>query len=59
MSNCCFKPTLQTDRQRLAGLVREHLGDDILRQVQQPPPWRDNIEASRAKMACRHARSLV
>jgi hypothetical protein len=47
------RSSIQTDKQRLAGLVHEHLGDDILRLVQQHPRWRDNIEANRERLACR------
>jgi hypothetical protein len=50
------RSALQTDKQRLARLVREHLGDNILHLVQQQPPWRDNIEASRERLACRQER---
>jgi len=47
---------LGADKRRLAALVREHLGEDILRQVQEQPRWRDNVEANREKMACRYER---
>lgn len=50
------RSSLQNDKTHLADLVREHLGSDILLQVQQAPLWRDNIGASREKMACRYER---
>ena len=50
---------LQNDKHRLARLAIEHLGEDILKEVQRLPQWRDNLVASREKMACRYARSLV
>jgi hypothetical protein len=50
------RSALQTDKQRLARLVREHLGQDVLSQVQQLPRWTDNLNASRAKLACRSER---
>jgi hypothetical protein len=40
------RSSLQQDKQRLARLVREHLGPDILHQVQEQPRWRDNVQAS-------------
>jgi hypothetical protein len=50
------RSALQKDKERLAGLVREHFGPDILVLVQQQPKWRDNIDASRERMACRYER---
>jgi hypothetical protein len=41
---------------RLARLVREHLGEDVLRQVQEQPRWRDSVHASRERSACRYER---
>ena len=41
------RSTLQTPKQRLARLIRECLGEDILRQVQVQPPYRDTVNASR------------
>ncbi len=45
--------TLQSTKNRLAGIIREHLGEDILRQVQERPGWHSNIAASRERMFCR------
>jgi hypothetical protein len=53
------RSALQCDKQRLARLAIEHLGVDILVEVQRLPQWRNNLLASREKMACRYARSLV
>jgi hypothetical protein len=50
------RSSLQGDKMRLAELVREHLGEDVLRQVQQQPRWRDNVQASRERSACRYER---
>ena len=52
------RSSLQNDKDRLARLVIEHLGTDILRQVQELPRWQDNLQASRERLACRYARSL-
>ena len=53
------RSSLQNDRMRLARLAIEHLGADILTEVQRLPQWRDSIAAGREKMACRYARSLA
>ena len=53
------RSSLQNDKARLARLAIEHLGADILKEVQRLPQWRDGIVAGREKMACRYARSLV
>ena len=50
------RSTLQTDKAHLAELVKLHLGEDVLTRVQEQPHWRDNIEASRERLACRHER---
>jgi hypothetical protein len=50
------RSSLQGDKMRLARLVREHLGEDVLRQVQEQPRWRDCVHASRERSACRYAR---
>ncbi|MGH7973058.1 MAG: hypothetical protein ACREIC_30440, partial [Limisphaerales bacterium] len=51
--------TLRTDRRRLARLVREQFGPDILVLVQEQPRWRDTVLATRAKAARRYARQPV
>jgi hypothetical protein len=53
------RSSLQNDKMRLARLAIEHLGADILTEVQRLPQWRDSIAAGREKMACRYARSLA
>ena len=53
------RSSLQSDKMCLAELVREHLGADILTEVQRLPQWRDNLVASRERLACRNARSLA
>ncbi|MGH7970761.1 MAG: hypothetical protein ACREIC_18710 [Limisphaerales bacterium] len=50
------RSTLQSEKNRLARLVREHLGQNILQQVQEVPRWRDNLSAWHAKSACRYER---
>jgi hypothetical protein len=50
------RSSLQGDKMRLARLVKEHLGEDITRQVQEQPRWRDCVHASRERSACRYER---
>ena len=51
------RSALQNDKEKLARLAIEHLGPDILTEVQRLPQWKDNLVASRQKMAIRWARS--
>ena len=50
------RSTLQTAKNRLAALVLEFLGVDILIEVLRLPGWKDGINAHREMMACRHDR---
>jgi hypothetical protein len=50
---------LRNDKRRLAMLVLEHLGEDILRQVQELPAWMDNLVANRETFACRVERQAA
>ena len=53
------RSSLQTRKEKLAKLIRECLGDDILRQVQEHPGWRNGLEATRERLACRWARQAA
>src|SRR6266404_2379182 len=53
------RSALQHDKQRLARLVCEHLGQDVLLQVQSQPRWTDNIAAHREKLAYRYDRQVA
>ena len=53
------RSALQGDKQCLAKLVREHLGQDILSQVQESPRWMDTVSAYREKLACRYERQAA
>jgi len=46
------RSSLQTDKMRLAQLAIEHLGADIVTEVQRLPQWWDSIVAGMEKMAC-------
>ena len=50
------RSAIQNDKDRLAQLVRQHLGEDILARVQESPRWMDNLAASREKLGCRYER---
>ena len=53
------RSALQSDKRGLARLVREHLGQDILRQVQESPRWLINVAANRERLACRIERQIA
>ena len=50
---------IQNHKDRLARLIKECMGEDILRQVQQQPGWHNDMHATREKLACRWERSTV
>ena len=50
------RSSLQTRKNQLAAQIREYLGEDILRQVQEHPGWRHGLEATRERLACRWER---
>ena len=47
------RSTIQNHKDRLACLVKEHLGEDILRQIQEQPGWHNDMRVTREKLACR------
>jgi hypothetical protein len=53
------RSALQQDKRSLARLVRQHLGPDILRQVQELPRWVINVAANRERSACRIERQIA
>ena len=53
------RSALQNDKQRLAGLILEHLGPDILQQVQSLPGWMSNVVATHQRRACRAERQMA
>ncbi len=53
------RSTIQNQKDRLARLIKAHLGADILRQVQEQPGWHNDMHATREKLACRWERSTV
>ena len=53
------RSTIQNHKDRLARLIKECMGEDILRQVQEQPGWHNDIHATREKLACRWERSTI
>ena len=53
------RSTLQNHKDRLARLIKAHMGEDILRQVQEQPGWHNDVQAIRQKLACRWERSTT
>ena len=53
------RSALQNDKVRLANLVRECLGDNIVSQVLTQPAWHDNVDAARDRQACRWDRQAA
>jgi FixJ family two-component response regulator len=47
---------IQTGKRHLAKAIVELMGPDILLQVRKLPRWRDSINASRERLACREQR---
>ena len=50
------RSSLQDDKARLDRLIREHLGKDILVQIQASPGWRNTLDAVLERFACRAER---
>ncbi|MEI6193800.1 MAG: hypothetical protein WCS42_05665 [Verrucomicrobiota bacterium] len=50
------RSTLQVCKNRLADLILEYMGLDILIEVQRLPGWRNDLNTTREKSACRHER---
>ena len=48
--------TIQGTKRKLAVKIQEFMGFDILVQVRRQPQWKQDIEATREKMACKYDR---
>jgi DNA-binding CsgD family transcriptional regulator len=48
--------TLLYHKERLALKIQDYMGADILIQIRRKPSWRDNLDASRERLACREER---
>ena len=50
------RSAMQECKNRLADLIREFMGMDILIEVRRLPGWKDNLNTARATLACRYDR---
>jgi DNA-binding NarL/FixJ family response regulator len=48
---------IQTIKRHLARSLVEFMGADILQEIQRWPAWKNNINASKERLACKHQRS--
>ena len=48
--------TILYHKRRLADAIQEHFGKDIIPQVLRKPNWKDSLDATREKIACREER---
>jgi hypothetical protein len=53
------RSALQHHKERLARLIQDWLGSDIMRQVQERPAWLNTVHATRQRMACRWERQAT
>ena len=53
------RSTIQNHKDRLSRLIKAHLGDDILQQIQEQPGWHNDMRVTREKLACRWERSTI
>lgn len=50
------RSTMQQCKERLVTLIQEFMGVDILKEIQQSPDWRINLDTMHERMACRFDR---
>jgi hypothetical protein len=50
---------LQNHKDRLALLIKEFMGEDILRQIQERPCWHNDMHVNRERLTCRWERSTT
>jgi hypothetical protein len=50
---------MQNSKRHLVKAVVEFMGADILTEVQRSPRWKENMAATKEKMACRHERQAA
>jgi hypothetical protein len=48
--------TILYHKERLALKIQEYMGSDILIQIRRKPNWKDSLDASRERLACREER---
>jgi len=50
---------IRNHKDRLARLIKAHLGQDILRQIQEQPGWHNDMNVTREKLAWLWERSTI
>jgi hypothetical protein len=50
---------IQNHKDRLGRLIKAHLGQDILRQIQEQPGWHNDMHVTWEKLACRWERATT
>ena len=48
---------IQTIKRHLAKAIVEFMGPEILQEIQKLPAWKNSINATRERLACKHERS--
>jgi hypothetical protein len=48
--------TIQHRKHRLAVKIVEFMGNDILIEIQRRPQWKQNLEATKERLACKYDR---
>jgi hypothetical protein len=51
--------TMQTSKRRLGVKILEFMGADIMIEVRRRPQWRNSLEATRERQACRVQRQVA
>jgi hypothetical protein len=51
------RSTIQNVKDRLARLIKDVMGEDIMMQIQEQPGWRNDVQAVRERLASRWERS--
>jgi hypothetical protein len=50
------RSTIQYFKNRLADKILDYMGPNILQEIQKMPGWKNNLNASRERLACKHDR---
>ena len=53
------RSSIHYDKVRLAGLIKERFGPDVLEMVQARAAWRNNLDSNRERVACRLERQGI
>jgi len=53
------RSSIQNHKDRLALLIKEFMGEDILRQIQERPGWHNDLDVNRERLTSRWERSIT